>query len=53
MVNDGVRNMMNCKMQAVSGRLCLFATKNIDRGSELRYDYGVTNLPWRKVSCNT
>ncbi|KAJ8050002.1 hypothetical protein HOLleu_03007 [Holothuria leucospilota] len=27
--------------------LCLFATKKIVPGQEIRYDYGVKNLPWR------
>ena len=29
-------------------RICLFAKKNLTRGEELRYDYGVPNLPWRR-----
>ena len=35
-------------------RLCLFATKHIKCGEELRYDYGENDgdLPWRKVSTN-
>ena len=28
--------------------LCLFAVKEIFSGTELRYDYGVKDLPWRK-----
>jgi hypothetical protein len=28
-------------------RLLLYATKNIRCGEELRYDYGVGDLPWR------
>ena len=27
--------------------LCLFASKDINIGEELRYDYGVKDLPWR------
>ena len=27
--------------------LCLFATADIPENTELRYDYGVPNLPWR------
>ncbi|XP_069109191.1 N-lysine methyltransferase KMT5A-A-like [Argopecten irradians] len=27
--------------------LCLYATKPIKSGDEIRYDYGVSNLPWR------
>ncbi|XP_065068901.1 uncharacterized protein LOC135694139 isoform X1 [Rhopilema esculentum] len=28
--------------------LCLFATRTITQGEELRYDYGLDDLPWRK-----
>ena len=28
--------------------LAVFATKHIRKGEEIRYDYGVTSLPWRK-----
>lgn len=28
--------------------LCFFASKNIRAGDELRYDYGIADLPWRK-----
>ena len=48
----------NCKMKIVLldnyPRLCLFATKHIKCGEELRYDYGENDgdLPWRKVSTN-
>lgn len=31
-------------------RLCLFAIKSIPAGVELRYGYGVGDLPWRMVS---
>ena len=30
-------------------RLLLFACRHIDFGTELRFDYGVQDLPWRKV----
>ena len=29
-------------------QLCLFAAQNIEPNTELRYDYGVPDLPWRK-----
>lgn len=51
MVNDLPAKKSNCKMKKleVSGRvwLCLFAIKNILPNTELRYDYGVKDLPWR------
>lgn len=28
--------------------LCIFALKDIQSGDELRYDYGIADLPWRK-----
>jgi hypothetical protein len=31
-------------------RVLLFAVKNIQRGEQLRYDYGGKDLPWRKVA---
>ena len=54
MVNDATYPETNCKVKIFRGclkgvmRLCLFATKDIVIGSELRFDYGVTDLPWRK-----
>ena len=29
--------------------LCLFAKKDIPANTELQYDYGVSDLPWRKT----
>ena len=44
----------NCRMCVIVvnriPHLCLFATRDIAEGEELRYDYNVKNLPWRKVS---
>ena len=31
--------------------LCLFATEDIKTDEELRYNYGVTNLPWENQVC--
>ena len=28
--------------------LCLFAAEDIEKGTEIRYDYGTDDLPWRK-----
>ena len=52
MVNDAVGKAVNCKMDLFHGSICLFAVKDIQPGKELRYDYGVVDLPWRKV-CNS
>ena len=29
--------------------LALYALRNIEKGEELRYDYGVKGLPWRQL----
>ena len=31
-------------------RLCLFATQDIAAGMEIRFDYGVKSLWWRKTN---
>ena len=52
-VNDAVACEANCKMSVVEidrkPHLALFATKVIMSQEELRYDYGVPDLPWRTV----
>ena len=55
-INDQWKNP-NAKMKKVlvdnTVHLCLFAQTDIAAGKEIRYDYGVTDLPWRKeVSLN-
>ena len=53
LVNDIQPAMANCQMRKIltGGEvyLCLFAIKNIPATTELRYDYGVSDLPWRKT----
>ncbi|XP_022111146.1 uncharacterized protein LOC110990446 [Acanthaster planci] len=49
MVNDGMGFIDSCKVQLMYDHLCLFATVGIPQDTELRFDYGVTNQPWRKV----
>ena len=43
-MNDSVKGFVNARMKKIvvddSPRLCLFALKKINAGSELRYDYG-------------
>ncbi|KAJ8307882.1 hypothetical protein KUTeg_011496 [Tegillarca granosa] len=50
-INDGIGKEQNAvmKMIEVNNRphLAVFATRKILKGEEIRYDYGVTNLPWR------
>ena len=49
LVNDSATP--NCVVKKVVvhslPHLCLFALKDITFGTELRYDYGVKDLPWR------
>lgn len=53
MANDAAQgqNEENSAMKIVvverCPRLCLFAIRDIQVGEEIRYDYGVPNLPWR------
>ena len=55
MVNDAEKGDLknNCFMKIIvvdnKPRLCIFASKDISDEEELRYDYGVTTLPWRLV----
>jgi len=55
MINDAPKGdkMQNCTMKIVEvdnkPHLCAFATRDISISEELRFDYGVPNLPWRKV----
>ena len=56
MINDAPNGdtLQNCSMKIVEvescPRLCIFATRDIEVNEELRYDYGVPTLPWRKVT---
>ena len=46
-VNDGVGDETNakmCKLGASTPHLALFATKPIQNGEEIRYDYGANDL---------
>ena len=51
-VNDNPHRDANSEMKIVyheeRPHLCLFAKCDMIAGTELRYDYGVPNLPWRK-----
>ena len=55
LVNHGKPGNCGMKKVVVDGepKLCLFATKDICEDAELRYDYGVDNLPWEKKVCKT
>ncbi|XP_033739300.1 uncharacterized protein LOC117326688 [Pecten maximus] len=50
-VNDGVGRQRNSVMVLETFNdhpyLCLYASRDIFTGEEIRYDYGVQNLPWR------
>lgn len=55
MINDAENGdaKQNCVMKIVevnqTPHLSTFADRDIAIGEELRYDYGVPTLPWRKV----
>ncbi len=52
LVNDAPHVDANCLMKKIiingHPRLALFAKEDINPGKELRYDYGIKDLPWRK-----
>ncbi|KAH3784872.1 hypothetical protein DPMN_012731 [Dreissena polymorpha] len=56
MINDAENGdaKQNCVMKIVevnqTPHLCTFADRDIAIGEELRYDYGVPTLPWRKAT---
>lgn len=52
-VDDNKNNaVMKLKVLNNYPRLCLFARRDIEKGEEIRYDYGdsINNLPWRHQS---
>ena len=53
LVNDDPLSKANCVMKKIKGGnkvyLVLCARRNIEKGEELRYDYGVKDLPWRQL----
>ncbi|XP_060554702.1 uncharacterized protein LOC132715677 isoform X3 [Ruditapes philippinarum] len=55
--NDGICEEKNAMAKTVllsnEPRLALFATRNIFPGEEIRFDYGINDLPWRKKSQQT
>jgi SET domain-containing protein len=57
MVNDSPRHKANATMKKIEiggqTHLCLLASRDIAPNEELRYDYGVNNLPWRKKGMNS
>lgn len=53
LVNHGEAKERNSKVKVVGDEvtplLGLFATRDIPPGEEILYDYGVKDLPWKKV----
>lgn len=51
LVNDSPRSRVNAIMKKIiinhQTYLCLFAACDIPINTELRYDYGALDLPWR------
>jgi SET domain-containing protein len=56
LVNDSEPKMANCAIKKVSmdgkPRLAIYAKRELNIGEELRYDYGVKDLPWRNRTGN-
>lgn len=52
-INDVPKKLANCIVKSAflcgKARVLIFAGEQIKKGVELRYDYGVKDLPWRKV----
>lgn len=52
-VNDAIACEANCKMKMIQvtkqPQLALYATRKIQKNEEIRYDYGVSDLPWRNL----
>uniref|UniRef100_A0A8W8INK9 SET domain-containing protein n=1 Tax=Magallana gigas TaxID=29159 RepID=A0A8W8INK9_MAGGI len=46
LINHGTKKEINCKMKLCGDCLCLFATRDIQQGEELLYDYGLKSYPW-------
>ena len=57
LVNDSPRARANATMKKITidsqTYLCLFATCKIPNNTELRYDYGASDLHWRTKGTNT
>ncbi|KAI5086925.1 SET domain-containing protein 5-like, partial [Silurus meridionalis] len=49
LVNDDINPNSKMKTISVEGKphLCLFATRNINPGEEITYNYGDSDWPWR------
>lgn len=51
LVNDSPMRHANCQVKKIFHgnrvHLCLFAATEITSGVELRFDYGLKDLPWR------
>ncbi|CAB3992383.1 N-lysine methyltransferase SETD8-like, partial [Paramuricea clavata] len=56
LVNDSEHKMANCLIKKIEingqPRLAIYAKRDLNMGEELRYDYGVKDLPWRKRKGN-
>jgi len=56
-VNDEPQRTANCRVKTIlvdhggvkRPHVVLYAKRDIEKGSEIRYDYGGGDLPWRNV----
>ena len=55
-INDDPAKKANATMKKIiyqnEVHWCVFAKKNISKNEEIRYDYGVKDLPWRESGNN-
>ncbi|XP_060601118.1 N-lysine methyltransferase KMT5A-like [Ruditapes philippinarum] len=49
LVNHGDKKERNAIMKGIDGHWLLFAISDIDIGDEILYDYGIEELPWKKI----
>lgn len=52
LVNHGEKKEINSKLKVIPDKneqpaLCIFALREIKKGEELLYDYGISDLPWK------
>jgi len=56
-VNDAPRREANCVAKLLmidsNPHIAIFASRDIEPGEEIDYDYGGKDLPWRKVTLFT
>ncbi|XP_076116760.1 uncharacterized protein LOC143084237 [Mytilus galloprovincialis] len=56
-VNDGIKSCQNARVRRIIvdtiPRVAIYAVQDISPGTEILYDYGVNDLPWRQSTSKT